>query len=390
MHDYVMDAPDDALALQSNPARRADHARGQELQFMQTISRDFPSSLERMPTSHPLPRNPATPGNPIGSTLSLDDSRGAGPSDDAPSAGPASLIEHWRDRVRMLPEMRSALIALDERVEGSGWSYAFSLCKADLEPWLSYYSGYKKSQLFAAQAAGQRAPLQLQYEVQAILELKSWDKKLILEPPVQINRPVEYLDLISELNTCRNPQQAQEMAKIANEAHDRLLAEAMEKGREMGDRLYHALLGPDFINLSMQWQKLYQRKPSVEELCCMLTTGRIKIIPAKRPVTPRPPLRQQKNTVQRAPVHQEKPQPAPVVMAEPEQTPDVIVNIRQPEGAVARPQQYNAGATNRKTAQIAQKLADETRKRSRLRRILRYLCQVSICCAALAAHAFAS
>lgn len=397
MHDYLIDAPDDVLAQQSAPVRRADYARGQEKEFMQKISHDFSSSLERLQTTHPLLRNPDNLTSNIGRQLLQNAPMAADLSDVSLSGNAASLIEHWRDRVRTLPDMRSALIALDESVEGNGWSSAFSLRKADLEPWLSFYSGYKKSLLFAApvasfhaEAAGQPVTLQLQHEVQAILELKGMDKKLILEPPVQINRTVEYLDLLNELNACRDPRQAQELAKNANEVHDKLLAEAVEKGRKMGERLYHALLGPDFINLSNQWQKLHQRKPSVEELCCMLTTGRVKIIPAKRPAAARANLREEKPALRRTAVHLEKPRQAPAVAVEPQQSPDVIVNIRKQADSAVKPQGYNVESTNRKTALIARKLAEEARKRKRLRKILRHLCQVSICCAALATHALAS
>lgn len=361
---------------------------------MQNISHGLSSSLERLQAMHPLLGKSGNPTSDIGLQSPRNHSKAA---DSSPSGISANLIEHWRDRVRALPEMRSALIALDESVEGSGWSNAFSLCKADLEPWLSFYSGYKQSALFAtpapsfhAQAAGEPVTLQLQYEVQAIIALRGMGKKLILEPPVQINRPVEYLDLISELNACRDPRQAQELAKIANEAHDRLLAEATEKGRAVGDRLYHALLGPDLINLSKQWQKLHQRAPNAEELCCMLTTGRIKVIPAKRPAATSANPREEKPAVRRAPVHSEKPRQAPAVAVEPEPLPDVPVNIRQPVSAAVKPQQNTAEPLNRKPAPIAQKPAEEAPKHNRLRKLLRYLCLGGLCCAALAAHAWAS
>ncbi len=395
MHDRLTDVIDDIVELQSTQQKRADHAatilqtqgqlrakpaRGQELQFMQKITQ-------------PLPDSPGQQTHGNGLQSAPDSTKPASPQ-TVLTGHAATSMHQWSDRVRALPEMRSALVALSAAEDGITWSSPFSLPKADLEPWLSYLAGYKKSSLFAsparsvdAQAGGLPIAPQLQPEVQALLKLRKVDPRLILEPPVQISGPVEYLDLIAELKACRDPRHAQELAKVANEIHDNLLAQALEKGREMGEHLYHALLGPDFTNLAKEWQKIHQRKPSIDELCYMLTTGNIKIIPAKpRPAAgtvqrqEKPVLRDRPNPV--AP----PPRPAPAASV----TPVAPSVSRQATTAAAKPQQYNAESTSRKVALVARQIAAETAKHNRFRKVLRHLCQISVCCAALAAHALAS
>ena len=179
--------------------------------------------------------------------------------------------------IRSLPDMRSALIPLDEKSEGSGWSKPFSLFKADLEPWLSFLYGYRQSRLFpdaARNADGENEP-QLDIVIQAFLELKRFDPRVLLEPVVQINRPVEYFDA-AEASTTSLPG-------IGSDVNARQLAKAAAKGREMGNRLYDALLGEGYVNLIRAWEDAHQRKPTVNELHLLLSNGRAKPGPPPRP-----------------------------------------------------------------------------------------------------------
>lgn len=166
--------------------------------------------------------------------------------------------------LRSIPEMRSALIPIDDAADGASWSKPFSLCRADMEPWLSFLRGYRQSCLFPETAPAEPG-LRVDAAVQALFELKGLDLKLILEPAVQINGPVEYFD-----------ENSADIADGERDAHRTQLATAVERGREMGDRLYDALLGEGYANLVRAWEKVHNRKPSVSELHFMLTTGRIK------------------------------------------------------------------------------------------------------------------
>lgn len=180
--------------------------------------------------------------------------------------------------VRKLPDIRSALVPLDESREGGGWSKPFSLPKADMEPWVSFLRGYRESSLFPYAASADRQPgreLEVDAAVQALFELKQIDLKRILDPAVQINGPVEYLDEI--------PAGAPNGETLA--VHRGELAKAVEKGRRMGNHLYDALLGEGYANLAQAWEKVYGRKPTVSELHSMLTTGRVQPSAEERPPT---------------------------------------------------------------------------------------------------------
>lgn len=173
--------------------------------------------------------------------------------------------EEFVARLRSIPDMRSALIPLDENPDGTLWSKPFSLQRADMEPWLSYLRGYRASCLFP-ESASLGSGLRVDAAVQALLELKGIDVKVILEPAVQINGPVEYFD----------DAQSDDMHGNERSVHQSQLAKAVEKGREMGNHLYDALLGEGYVNLVQAWEKVHSRKPSVSELHFMLTTGRVK------------------------------------------------------------------------------------------------------------------
>lgn len=335
-------------ADQANGRLRSHGERSRELQFIKKVTQDF-----------------AAPPEPV--------------------IANAALLGEWRDCVRAIPDIRPALLPLDPSETGIAWSKAFSLPKADLEPWVSFLNGYRASSLFTAASrpvhadpSAQQPALQLQFEVQAILELRGLAVRLILEPPVQISSPAEYLDLIAELESCRDQAHATELAKICNEVHASRLAQAVEKGREMGDRLYHALLGPDFINLAREWEKRYQRKPNVDEMYCMLTSGCVKVVVPKRPAP----------TERKAPRHQERAEPTarPIVADRSQQTSQQTT--QQTSETKAAPAPFNTDMTNRKAESVARQIAEETGKSNRKRKILLHLFHLAVCCAALATHAF--
>lgn len=200
----------------------------------------------------------------------------------APDGAEGSVNERT-DALRRIPEMRSALMPWDEDADGASWSKPFSLLKADLEPWLSYYNGYAQSRLFLSaqtpvdSVIGSRSESVIDYAVRALLELKQASPQIILDPPVQISGPVEYIEFEAELKACRDPLQAATLIKYATEAHGNQLRQAIEKGRSMGNLLHDALMGEGHANLIKAWVKTFNRKPSVEELHLMLTTGRIKV-----------------------------------------------------------------------------------------------------------------
>lgn len=192
------------------------------------------------------------------------------------------------DRLRSIPEIRSALIPLDIAVEGDQWSKPFALSKADVEPWISYLQGYYASRLFPG--GGQSGQLKIDVAVQALLELKRADPRYILDPLVQINQPAEFLDLATELRNCSDRVQAKALTTVANDVHEAQLVKAIEKGRELGDHLYHALVGEGFSNLIRAWERVYKRKPTVNELHLMLTNGSVRVMP-DAPSVPAPELR---------------------------------------------------------------------------------------------------
>ena len=200
---------------------------------------------------------------------------------------PAIQLNEWIDKVNAIPDIRSALIPLDDE---EAWSKPFSLAKADMEPWLSYFKGYRQSRLFlhsspqpadiADQAAAEAS---VDYPVRALLELKRAGVRLVAEPPVQINGQVEYFDTEGALNSGLESSQFRALLRGAVLTHDKQLKLAEEKGREMGDALYDALMGEGHVNLIRAWEKVFQRKPSIEELHQMLTSGRVKPVAERKP-----------------------------------------------------------------------------------------------------------
>lgn len=191
------------------------------------------------------------------------------------------------DRLSHIPEIRSALMPPDASVQEGAWSKPFSLTRPDMEPWLSFYKGYRQSRLFREGAENTAfdpssgAPLD--FAVLALLELRQADPKLLLDPPVRINGPVRYAELEEDLRACRNEQEARFLIERAAQAHEAQLHVAIDRGREMGNLLYDALMGEGHSNLIKAWQDAYQRKPTIEELHLMLTAGRTKPATSKRP-----------------------------------------------------------------------------------------------------------
>ena len=141
-------------------------------------------------------------------------------------------VELPPDRLRHIPEMRSALIPLDEATEEAAWSKPFSLPKADIEPWLSYCKGYRQSKLFLETSSADGA---VDFAVRALLELKQVDINAILEPRVRIDGQVAYLNLDEEIHACRDPLRMDALIRSANEEHENLLRQAIERGRRMGN-----------------------------------------------------------------------------------------------------------------------------------------------------------
>lgn len=212
---------------------------------------------------------------------------------EAPATMPAAAAAAdaptgFPDKVGRIPDMRSALIPLDEAGAGDdgAWSKPFALTKADLEPWTSFLAGYNQSRLFlqpatgsaSAEAARAQDPSRLDYAVRALLALKRVPVRVLLEPPVQINRQVEYQDLEAELRASNGRLRHDTMLKLAMELHQKQLAKAVEAGRKLGDDLYEAMMGEGYGNLVRAWERAHGRKPSVEELHVMLSTGRVKPI----------------------------------------------------------------------------------------------------------------
>lgn len=276
----------------------------------------------------------------------------------------------WMDYLFRVPAMRSALIPLDEASEGSDWSKPFALQKADVEPWLSFYKGYKQSRLFLEM---REEGLQLDYPVRALLDLKRVPQSIILEPPVQIDSQVEYQDLEDDLRTTHDPVRRGAIGKVARTIHEKQLEEAIRKGREMGNRLYDALMGEGHVNLLSAWVKLHQRKPTVQELHQMLTTGRIS------------PERQQTKGSARgaatAPFIPEQELP-------PAKAPEKTISRSSIGQAILRP----AAASEKSLSQFSTSELESSKsdlvkaKPDRRRQMLIYLLHAAVSCAAIAAY----
>lgn len=341
-----------------------DDARSRESLFIQKISQEFAQSQERLRSSQRWLENPDWQQN--------------APDDQAASAYAAgygkpsvarSLSENG-ETVRCIPDMRPALIPLDESSEGEGWSNSFSLLKADMEPWTAFFKGYRTSRLFLGNAPTQiqldKWESLLDFGVRALLELRRISPRVILEPAVQINGQVEYLDLAAEVRSCRDPALADDLIRIANEVHQSELGKAVVKGREMGDRLYQALLGTNHAHLVSAWEKVHRRKPSPEEMHMMLTAGRIVVLTEK-----------QQETDMQARLNQER--AAASRKAELD---------RQLEALEVPPEPNHAGAT-RKQAAHETPIAEQPGHRGQLRKILMYLLHAVVCCAAFVAYRMA-
>lgn len=197
-----------------------------------------------------------------------------------PDGAGAIQLSEWVDKVSTIPDIRSALIPLED--EEASWSKPFSLAKADMEPWLSFYRGYRQSRLFLN---AEPAESSIDYPVRALLELKRAHTRLIIEPPVQINGQVEYFDTEAALSAGHDSGQFRAMLRGAILTHDKQLKLAEQKGRDMGDALHDALMGEGHANLIKAWERVYQRKPTVEELHQMLTAGRVKVSSERKPVS---------------------------------------------------------------------------------------------------------
>lgn len=247
-----------------------------------------------------------------------------------PEQAPAIQLNEWIDKVNAIPDIRSALIPLDDE---NGWSKPFSLAKADMEPWLSYFKGYRQSRLFvhpgsqAADLSDQAAAASVDYPVRALLELKRAGVQLVTEPPVQINGQVEYFDTEGALNSGGDSAQFRAMLRSAVLTHDKQLKLAEEKGRAMGDALYDALMGEGHANLIRAWEKVFQRKPSVEELHQMLTSGRVRSIAERKPVASerKPAVSEVAHAVAPArPAAEKRPAPSKELPVQPEPVPPEV------------------------------------------------------------------
>lgn len=302
--------------------------------------------------------------------------RGDAPYTEAAMAGVFFQVEEWLEKVNRIPDMRSALIPLEESQDEQSWSKPFSLAKADMEPWLSFYKGYRQSRLFLESPRGREASADdpgsvLDYPVRALLELKQVGATLISAPPVQINGQVEYFDLEGDLRANSEPMRMRALLKSAGDIHESQIRRAVDKGREMGNRLHDALMGEGHANLIHAWTKAHKRKPTIDELHMMLTTGRVKMSSERRtpafesravssmPLADTFPVRAvvEKPRAPRIPKESpqrfEAPDPAPLDDAEP-----VVAFAREPEQAGNR------------------------------RKIILHLVQALVCCVALAGVAF--
>lgn len=310
--------------------------------------------------------------------MRLESARREAPLVDAASPRLAIALEEWIEKVHRIPHMRSALIPPDDELNVEGWSKPFSLCKADMEPWLSFYKGYKQSRLFVEASSANRhavadgqSELFLDFPVRALLELKQVSPKLISEPPVQIDGQVEYFDLESELRTNADPMRAKVLLKSVGDMHDAELRRAVQKGREMGNLLHDALMGEGHANLINAWVKVRNRKPTVDELHMMLTTGRVKISAERKP--------QVVETRDRLP---EPRSAAPVARIIPERQTEAIAPKDKPlPRDAAMPERKAAPEQNPPMMQEPEKIDHKSKT-------LSYLFQAVACCATLAALVF--
>ncbi|HVL77596.1 MAG TPA: hypothetical protein VM406_16400, partial [Noviherbaspirillum sp.] len=197
--------------------------------------------------------------------------------------------------LQAIPAIRSAFIPLADDGRDSRWSKPFSLIKADFEPWLSFYAGYCDSRLFLAGSSVETA-LVPDYPVQALFSLRALDARLLHEPLVQIDAPVEYFDASRAPRAGRVAARSESLARAADAMHRSQLRRAVERGRDMGNALHEALLGNGLSNLIGAWEKRHGRKPNPHELHLMLTTGRAEpvkqappVVEAQAPARPAPP-----------------------------------------------------------------------------------------------------
>lgn len=193
-------------------------------------------------------------------------------------------IPECGDIVVSIPRLRSTVLPLDESDQGD-WSPPFYLRKLDMEPWTSYLSGYRKSRLFLEpsfangnEGADEDSELHVDFPVRALLELSQFPVSALLDPLVQIDGQVEYIDLGDEVRTCRDPRLARSLAESGLAAHRRQLASAYDIGLQLGNHLYDTLLGEGLSNLTLAWEAVYSRRPTIDELHQMLTTGRVNPI----------------------------------------------------------------------------------------------------------------
>ncbi|NEX60266.1 hypothetical protein [Noviherbaspirillum galbum] len=325
----------------------------------------------------------------------------------APAVKPISVTEKpiadvndTIDRVRSIPELRSALIPIDHALEGEGWSKPFLLSKADLEPWRSYLRGYHDSRLFPhGRKPGARPDEStLDHGVQALLELKRIEPRLILDPAVQIDQPVEYLDLAGELRKCADPIQARTLAGIANDVHEAQLQKAVECGRELGNHLCDALLGEGHVNLIKAWEKTFRRKPNVNELHVMLTTGRVReIAETPRPAAenrPQAPVDAERRQAAQAQAQMQAPaqvhapsQPLAETPPPPARAPEqrralvAVVGDDEPEASPASPAAVSVEAEPSFMRSLEKRI-----KLSQRQKLLLHILHLAVCCAALAAY----
>lgn len=313
---------------------------------------------------------------------------------DARQNVPAEMqfaLEEWIEKVHRIPDMRSALIPVEDGVDSDEWSKPFSLAKADMEPWLSFYKGYKQSRLFLETTSAQRSASGDEcwptpdFAVRAILELKQISIKIIAEPPVQINRQVAYFDLEGELQVNRDPTRVRALLVSAANVHDAELRKAVEKGRDMGNMLHDALLGEGHRNLITAWTRVFNRKPSIEELHLMLTTGRVKVSAERKPPTP-----------------EVKPK---TIETRDETVAGTSIPVKRPEASMSpmspTPPIPKAIPARVEPAAIAKMVADtepdddddempfQREAGNNKRKILWHLLQATVCCAALAGIFFA-
>jgi len=285
-----------------------------------------------------------------------------------PEGAPSIRLDEWVDKVNAIPDIRSALVPLDDE---DGWSKPFSLAKADLEPWLSYFKGYRQSRLFLAHAVHDAAnpdAASIDYPVRALLELRRADARIITEPPVQINGQVDYFDTEAALAAGNDPGEFRVLLRGAILNHDKQLKLAEEKGREMGDALHEALMGEGHANLIGAWEKVFKRKPNIDELHQMLTSGRVRVSAEKKQAITEP----------RAPVP-EMPAAAPVLRPSPEKRPA----IPPPE-----PPLVSVPAVEDDDEEAVVTLSTFKKKEAPARKFLWPAIHAAIGCAALAAYIF--